>query len=126
MTNPSTDRERTDVTATFDGKVFWLAWVQSDAPPFFPALDFSVDVYGARIRTNGTVREPGGRPIAAHSPEPEFQPVLVSALGGRVAVFYTEFVTARDVMNLRIQGRVLTGLGPSAMTVEAPGPEAAR
>jgi hypothetical protein len=123
----SSDRLRTEVTATFDGKDFWLAWVQSGTPESFPALDFPTDVYGARVRTNGTVRDPGGgRAIATHQPEPETEPVLVSAGGGRVNVFYTEFITDDEVMNLRIQGRVLTGLGPSRLEVGVPEPAAAR
>jgi hypothetical protein len=123
----SSDRLRTEVTATFDGKDFWLAWVQSGTPESFPALDFPTDVYGARVRTNGTVRDPGGgRAIATHQPEPETEPVLVSEGGGRVTVFYTEFITDDDVMNQRIQGRVLTGLGPSLLEVGAPEPAAAR
>ncbi|WP_205526001.1 hypothetical protein [Pyxidicoccus trucidator] len=116
-------RNRLNVTATFDGTDFWLAWEQVTAAPFFPQLVFRTDVYGARVRTNGTVRDSGGRAIATHQPEPEYDPILVSALGGRVAVFYTEFATEEDVMNLRIQGRVLTGLGAAAMEV-APGPVA--
>ncbi|XXF80170.1 hypothetical protein P2318_10580 [Myxococcaceae bacterium GXIMD 01537] len=122
----STDRDRTHVTATFDGTDFWLAWQQTLATPFFPVLEFNLDVYGARVRTSGTVRDPGGRPIATHRPEPEFGPALVSGGGERATVFYTEFVTEEDVMNLRIQGRVLTGLGASSMDVAAPKPEAAR
>ncbi|QSQ24156.1 hypothetical protein JY651_04065 [Pyxidicoccus parkwayensis] len=117
---------RANVTATFDGTDFWLAWRQLTDAPFFPALVFRSDIYGARVRTNGTVRDPGGRVIAAHQPEPESEPALVSAMGGRVAIFYTEFVTDEDVMNLRIQGRVLTGLGASAMEVGTPAPAAAR
>ncbi|MCY1021028.1 hypothetical protein [Pyxidicoccus sp. MSG2] len=117
---------RLNVTATFDGTDFWLAWEQQTDAPFFPALVFRTDVYGARVRANGTVRDAGGRVIAAHQPEPESAPALVSALGGRVAVFYTEFVTEEDVMNLRIQGRVLTGLGASATEVGTPAPAAAR
>lgn len=120
------DRNRLNVTATFDGTDFWLAWEQETDAPFFPATVFRIDVYGARVRTNGTVRDAGGRAIAAHQPEPEYGPVLVSALGGRVAVFYTEFVTDEDVGNLRIQGRVLTGLGASAMEVGTPAPAVAR
>ncbi|MFP2908706.1 hypothetical protein ACLESD_27385 [Pyxidicoccus sp. 3LFB2] len=104
------ERNRLNVTATFDGTDFWLAWEQVTAAPSFPLLVFRTDVYGARVRSDGTVRDPGGRAIATHQPEPEYEPVLVSALGGRVAVFYTEFLTEEDVMNLRIQGRVLTGL----------------
>jgi hypothetical protein len=120
------DRNRLHVTATFDGTDFWLAWEQETDAPFFPVRVFRIDVYGARVRTNGTVRDAGGRAIATHQPEPEYGPVLVSAPGGRVAVFYTEFVTDEDVGNLRIQGRVLTGLGASAMEVGTPAPAAAR
>ncbi|MCP3140246.1 hypothetical protein [Pyxidicoccus xibeiensis] len=118
--------ERLNVTATFDGTDFWLAWEQNRLPTDFDDPTFRTDVYGARVRTSGTVRDPGGRPIAAHQPEPEFDPVIVSALSGRVAVFYTEFVTDEDAMNLRIQGRVLTGLGASATEGGPPAPAAAR
>ncbi|MFP2931684.1 hypothetical protein ACLESO_42175 [Pyxidicoccus sp. 3LG] len=117
--------ERLNVTATFDGTDFWLAWEQNRFARSFSDPTFPQDIYGARIRTDGTVRDAGGRPIAAHQPEPEFEPVLVSALAGRVALFYTEFLTEEDVMNVRIQGRVLTGLGASAMGVGTPAPAAA-
>lgn len=91
-------------TATFDGTHHWLAWEESTEFIFDNA---PVDIRGARLRTDGTVRDPGGRPIARHD-APEYEPVLVSNGAGRSAVFYTEFVTEPDVMNTRIQGRVLT------------------
>ncbi|QRN93387.1 hypothetical protein JRI60_29845 [Archangium violaceum] len=99
------ETSRTRPTAAFDGTNHWLVWEQNgqSIPENEP-----VDVYGARIRPDGTVRDPGGRPIARHD-EPEYGPVVVSNGSGRAAVFYTEFVTEEDVMNTRIQGRRLTG-----------------
>ncbi|WP_257447119.1 hypothetical protein [Archangium lipolyticum] len=96
---------RTRPTAAFDGSNHWLVWEEKgqSIPENEP-----VDLYSARIRPDGTVRDPGGRPIARHD-APEYEPVAVSNGAGRTAVFYTEFVTEEDVMNTRIQGRRLTG-----------------
>lgn len=117
------DRDRLNVTAAFDGTDFWLAWEQTLSTPPFPEVEFPIDVYGARVRTSGTVRDPGGRALSANHPEPEHDPVLVAA-SGRVLAFYTAFDLDEDVVNLRIQGRVLTGLGSSAMGVAEPEAEA--
>lgn len=106
---PVTDAEQAFVSATFDGRDFWLAWQVTRFPPSTPPEELLTDVFGTRVRTDGTVRDPGGQALAAHQPEPEFESVLASSADGRAALFYTEFVTEEDVMNLRIQGRVLTG-----------------
>ncbi|WPB80738.1 hypothetical protein KYC5002_16580 [Archangium violaceum] len=103
------ETSRTRPTATFDGSNHWLVWEENgqSVPENEP-----VDVHGARIRPDGSVRDPGGRPIARHD-EPEYNPLVVSDRAGRTAVFYTEFVTEEDVMNTRVQGRRLTGSGSS-------------
>ncbi|MFY0570487.1 hypothetical protein ACN28E_42590 [Archangium lansingense] len=99
-------------TATFDGSNHWLVWEENgqSIPENEP-----VDVHGARIRPDGSVRDPGGRPIARHD-EPEYDPIVVSDGAGRTAVFYTEFVTEEDVMNTRVQGRRLSGSGSSVLS----------
>ncbi|PTL78455.1 hypothetical protein [Vitiosangium sp. GDMCC 1.1324] len=107
-------------TATFDGSDHWLVWEENGS--FIPENE-PVDVHGARIRPDGSVRDPGGRPIARHD-EPEYNPIVVSNGAGRAAVFYTEFVTKEDVMNTRVQGRKLTGSSLSATREEEPREEA--
>jgi hypothetical protein len=98
-------------TASFDGSNHWVVWEENGS--FLPDNE-PVDVFGARIRPDGQVREPGGRPIARHD-EPEYNPIVVSNGAGRTTVFYTEFVTEKDVMNTRVQGRNLTGSSLSAI-----------
>jgi hypothetical protein len=109
-------------TATFDGSNHWLVWEENGS--FVPENE-PADVFGARIRPDGSVRDPGGRPIARHD-EPEYNPIVVSNGAGRATVFYTEFVTEEDVMNTRVQGRRLTGSSLSALRQEQPREEAAR
>jgi hypothetical protein len=106
----SGERFRSRPTAAFDGVNHVLVWEENGS---FISENEPVDVYGARLRPDGSVRDPGGRPIARHE-EPEYGPVVVSNGAGRSAVFYTEFVTEEAVMNTRIQGRRLTGPGTSA------------
>ncbi|NMO14188.1 hypothetical protein HPC49_19365 [Pyxidicoccus fallax] len=116
------DRFHIQVTATFDGTDFWLAWEQTTATEGYPELEFQSDVSGARVRTDGTVKDTGVRVFSA----PERDPVLISNGNGRVTVFYPAFVTEPDVMNLRIQGRAISGPGAASTEVGAPPPAAAR
>jgi hypothetical protein len=103
ITVASGERFRSRPTAAFDGTNHVLVWEENGS---FISENEPVDVYGARLWPDGSVRDPGGDPIARHD-GPEYGPVVVSNGAGRSAVFYTEFVTEEDVMNTRIQGRRL-------------------
>lgn len=100
-------RNRTAPAVTFDGRVHWVVWAESELGV---PLDFRFpsDLAGVRVTPGLTVVDPGGLSIAS-DPGPELQPALASDGKGRAAVFYTEFVLEPDVMALRVRGRLLRG-----------------
>jgi hypothetical protein len=93
-------------TATFDGTRYRVAWEDERDIPFLSGFR-RPDIFGARVRTDGTVLDPGGVPIATEPLDEEFTPALASDGRGSAAVFYSRFTRGRQLNNFRVHGRLL-------------------
>lgn len=98
----SAEGSQTSPAVTFDGTRYWVAWEDSRRDSFrLP------DLFGARVRTDGTVLDPDGVPLSTERFTEELTPALASDGRGDSALFYSRFVRGRELNNFRIKGRLL-------------------
>jgi hypothetical protein len=86
---------------TFDGSRYWVAWDEAGRHPN------AVDLFGTRVRTDGTVLDPDGVPLSTVPFTESFAPTLASDGQGDSAVFYSRFARGRELNNFRVKGRLL-------------------
>ena len=94
---------QTDPAVAFYGKDFLVVW---EDRRISTTLD-EVDIYGARVTPTGTVRDPGGVPLAATTGQDEHGPALASDGLGRSLLTYARY-SDRDFGSQRVWGRLVT------------------
>ncbi|XXF79992.1 hypothetical protein P2318_09640 [Myxococcaceae bacterium GXIMD 01537] len=98
---PATPPAPTLPAVTFNGSRYWVAWEEVGRNPN------AVDIFGARVRTDGEVLDPRGVPISTVPFTESYSPALASDGRGDSAVFYSRFARGRDLNNFRVKGRLL-------------------